>query len=455
MSGRLVAALALLLVASFVLTGLGLDLIYRETAAEGLRERLMQTAAGVGTLLRLDAQGVLDESRLGSVAQFSNASSGRYTLVRARDGGRLWQSPGPAGFAFDVGPLPEPGGVLFRELVAGKDGAYALLSMSLLRALPAGQPRELILTVAESRKGAVLRLHQFRRNVALWFAAVTACLLTLLGLLLRRVLEPLRRLGQEIAAIESGARSELGGGYPRELDGLARSLNALLRAEQQRMSRYRDTLGNLAHSLKTPLAVMRAALSGQGSDAHAVVDAQIDRITQLADHQLRRAGTAGAVTLGQRPVPVAPVVAELRTALLRVHGAKDLAIEVLCRPEVGFLGDRGDIMELLGNVLDNGCKWCRSTVHVQLRIDPQRPQQGALAIRVTDDGPGIAPPDRRRVLHRGVRADERAPGHGLGLAMVADTVALYGGDLTVGQSFALGGTAIDIHLPGRVLDAPS
>jgi signal transduction histidine kinase len=92
-------------------------------------------------------------------------------------------------------------------------------------------------------------------------------------------------------------------------------------------------------------------------------------------------------------------------------------------------------------------------VHVHLRIDPQQPQQRALAIRVTDDGPGIAAADRSRVLDRGVRADERAPGHGLGLAMVADMVALYGGDLSIGQSFALGGAAIDLRLPGRVLDA--
>jgi two-component system sensor histidine kinase PhoQ len=453
MSVRLLAAVALLLGMAFLVTGLALDVLYRDAVADAVRERLAQSAAQVAALLSLDAAGQPDERPLAAVAQFSSAGSGRFTLLRTRAGRRLWQSPGNGDFAFDVGAPPEPGSELFRELMPGRDGAYALLSTTLQRTLPDGRSRELILTVAESRTGSVQRLREFRRAMLLWFAVLAALMLVLLGLLVRGVLRPLRRLGVEIAALESGTRSELGVGYPRELDGLARSLNALLRAEQQRMGRYRDTLGNLAHSLKTPLAVMRAALAGQGSESRALIDTQIERISQLADHQLRRAATAGAVTLGQKPIPVAPVLAELRTALLRVHRDKDLSLELLCAPEVGFLGDRGDIMELLGNLLDNGCKWCRTAVHVHLRIDPQQPQQRALAIRVTDDGPGIAAADRSRVLDRGVRADERAPGHGLGLAMVADMVALYGGDLSIGQSFALGGAAIDLRLPGRVLDA--
>jgi len=118
----------------------------------------------------------------------------------------------------------------------------------------------------------------------------------------------------------------------------------------------------------------------------------------------------------------------------------------------GFLGDRGDIIELLGNLLDNACKWCRGKVRAEVQLLEEQTAQPRLLIRIEDDGPGIAPEDRGRVLARGVRADERAPGHGLGLAMVADTVALYGGEVLISESAALQGARIEVTLPGRLLE---
>jgi two-component system sensor histidine kinase PhoQ len=138
--------------------------------------------------------------------------------------------------------------------------------------------------------------------------------------------------------------------------------------------------------------------------------------------------------------------------MLRVHSGKDLAIEMEVAARAGFVGDRGDIIELLGNLLDNACKWCSAQVLVQVRLLEDQPSPDRLAIRIEDDGPGIAPEDRGRVLARGVRADERAPGHGLGLAMVADTVALYGGEVVIGESTALNGARVEVTLPGRLLE---
>jgi two-component system sensor histidine kinase PhoQ len=146
-------------------------------------------------------------------------------------------------------------------------------------------------------------------------------------------------------------------------------------------------------------------------------------------------------------VPVAPLVADLRAAMRKVHAQKDLIIETAVAPRAGFVGDRGDVMELLGNLLDNACKWCRGRVRLTIGLEPAR-----LLIRIEDDGPGIAAADRGRVLARGVRVDERAPGHGLGLAMVADTVALYGGELSISDSTELKGARLDIVLPGRLLE---
>ncbi len=276
-------------------------------------------------------------------------------------------------------------------------------------------------------------------------------MLGVLGELLRRVLRPIRRLELEIAEVDNGQRAQLGTEFPRELAGVARSLNALLRSEQRRIVRYRDTLGNLAHSLKTPLAVMRAALAG-GAEERGSVDREIDRIAQIVDHQLKRAATSGGVAVGQGAIPVAPLLAELRATMLRVHSSKDLAIEVEAAACAGFVGDRGDIIELLGNLLDNACKWCAARVLVNAQLRDDQPAQHMLAICIEDDGPGIAPEDRGRVLARGVRADERAPGHGLGLAMVADTVALYGGEVIIAESPALKGARVEVSLPGRLLE---
>ena len=132
-----------------------------------------------------------------------------------------------------------------------------------------------------------------------------------------------------------------------------------------------------------------------------------------------------------------------------MHARKDLAIDTEVAPDAGFVGDSGDITELLGNLMDNACKWCRSAVRVQVRLDPSRPPSQRLVIRVEDDGEGIVPADRARVTGRGVRADEQSAGHGLGLAMVADTVALYGGELVIGESPSLHGACLEIALPGR------
>ena len=154
-------------------------------------------------------------------------------------------------------------------------------------------------------------------------------MLLALAALLRWVLAPARRLEREIHEVEEGRSETLGGGYPRELSGVAANLNALLVGERKRVARYRDTLGNLAHSLKTPLAVMRSTLSAESASSASALGAEIDRMTAIIEHQLKRAAASGGALLGQAPVEVAQVAGELRAALVRVYAGKDLAIELL------------------------------------------------------------------------------------------------------------------------------
>jgi two-component system sensor histidine kinase PhoQ len=257
----------------------------------------------------------------------------------------------------------------------------------------------------------------------------------------------MRRLVREIKEVEAGGRERLSENWPQELSAVTGNLNALLESERTRIKRYRDTLGNLAHSLKTPLAVMRQSLQGVAPPAKAALDGEIERMSGIIEHQMKRAAASGGVLLGQAPVDVAPIVTELRVALMKVYN-KDLLFENSVEAAAQFIGDRADLMELLGNLLDNACKWARSHVRIVVTVDTQASSRNALHLVIDDDGPGIAEADRARVLVRGGRADEATPGHGIGLAMVHDTVALYGGTMQIDAS-PLGGARFDLKLPGR------
>jgi two-component system sensor histidine kinase PhoQ len=300
-----------------------------------------------------------------------------------------------------------------------------------------------VFTAADTTEPQRRQLSHFRQQMAGWFGGLVLVLLATMAWMMRRALAPVRRLEQEIAAVEAGRVQGLGSDYPRELAGVTRGLNALLESERNRIARYRDTLGNLAHSLKTPLAVMRA-----NPDSSAI-QVEVDRMAKIVDHQLKRAAAGGGATLGQAGVPLLPLAADLRLTLLKVHARKDLRIDVDIAASLGFIGDTGDILELLGNLLDNACKWCRTRVAVSARLDPARELPRRLSVVVEDDGAGIAAADRVRVIERGVRADEEVPGHGLGLAMVRETVALYGGQFFIDSSPTLGGARVELQLPGR------
>jgi two-component system, OmpR family, sensor histidine kinase PhoQ len=292
------------------------------------------------------------------------------------------------------------------------------------------------------------QLWRFRQKMLGSFTGLFLLLLLVLAALLRWVLAPVRRLEREINEVEEGRSEVLGDGYPRELSGVATNLNTLLVGERKRVARYRDTLGNLAHSLKTPLAVMQTTLSKESAASAQTFGAEIDRMKDIIAHQLKRAAASGGALLGQAPIDVTQVAADLRAALLKVYARKDLSIELVVERESQFVGDRGDFTELLGNLVDNACKWCRSRVRVTVAIDPQAGSRERLSLAVEDDGPGISEEDRARVLQRGVRTDESVPGHGLGLAMVHDTVDLYGGTISIDAS-ELGGARFLLRLPGR------
>lgn len=371
--------------------------------------------------------------------------SGLFAQIRSVK--HQWRSPSTAGTSLDFGPLLSQGG---RSFTYAEFGHYrvAIESRGLQFEDDPNSPRAITFSVAVSLSPYEEQLWRFRREMLGWFSGLMLLLLVTLAALLRWVLAPVRRLEREIHEVEEGRSEVLGGGYPRELSGVATNLNTLLVGERKRVARYRDTLGNLAHGLKTPLAVMQSALSKESLGSTSAFGAEIDRMKDIIAHQLKRAAASGGALLGQAPVDVEQVAADLRATLLKVYAAKDLSIELVIERESQFIGDRGDFTELLGNLVDNACKWCRSRVRVSVVTDERAGPRQRLILVVEDDGPGISEEDRARVLQRGVRMDESVPGHGLGLAMVHDTVDLYGGSLSIDTS-PLGGARFMLRLPGR------
>ena len=416
-----------------------LDSGFREVAQRTLRDELDRQMVRLIAAAEPQPDGGYAPAPHTLDPRLETPRSGVYAEIRSA--GHEWRSPSTAGLNSDFGRLLSGGQRDLSYATFGND-RVAIASRSIEFEGDPNAARSLTFSVATSLSPYQQELWRFRRELGSWFLTLMLLLLVTLAALLHWVLGPVRRMEREIHEVEEARRESLGAGYPRELAGVAGNLNALLIGERKRVARYRDTLGNLAHSLKTPLAVMRA------EGANSTVSAEIDRMSGIIDHQLKRAAASGGALLGQAPVEVAQVAAELRATLLRVYARKDLVIELAVAPTAQLIGDRGDLTELLGNLLDNACKWCRTRVRFSASIDESSGARERLCLIVEDDGPGISAEDRARVLQRGVRADEKVPGHGLGLAMVHDTVDLYGGRLTIDAS-PLGGARFTLRLPGR------
>ncbi len=273
----------------------------------------------------------------------------------------------------------------------------------------------------------------------------------LLGLILavfiqvRVGLLPLRRIGEALARIRSGAARRLEGKFPAEIVPLASELNSLIEHSAEVVGRARTHVSNLAHYLKTPLSVLSSeAQANPGPLADAVLR-QVSVMRRQVDHYLSRARAAGALDVLGNRTPACPVLEDLARVLDRIHAARGIEIEVVCPPQLAFRGERQDLEEMAGNLMDNACKWARTWVVARAEIRPN----GRFLLAVEDDGPGLSAADRGRVMERGERLDESVPGSGLGLSIVRDIAKLYGGGLELQES-AQGGLRAVLDLPAIV-----
>lgn len=287
-----------------------------------------------------------------------------------------------------------------------------------------------------------------KQQVARFVGAIVLALglmgLGLLGAVIIQVrygLRPLRSLRRELERVRSGTVDQLEGEYPAEIAPVVGELNQLIAHNAEVLARARTHVGNLAHALKTPLSVLVNESDADSSPLGVSIRRQLEVMRRLVDHYLVRARTAAAGQVIGTRTPVAPAVHSLKTTLEKIYAGRDLSIVVDGGEKLSFRGERQDFDEMLGNLMDNACKWARTVVHV---TSERRDNQ--LVFLVEDDGPGIGDEQREAVFSRGQRLDEATPGSGLGLSIVRDISGLYGGGIALDRS-ELGGLKAILTLP--------
>lgn len=450
---RLLVGFSVLLFVFLGLTGIVLDRAFRDSVEAGAAEQLqLQIYVLLAALEEEDGDFYLLEDL--REPRFGQLNSGLYGFVSSTYAGELWRSES----ALDL-RLENPG-VLTMNVTVGE---------SVFTRTNAADNEELFVlnygilwddgiseynfSVMETSVPYYSEINEFRTSLWSWLGGVAILLLALQVLFLRWGLSPLHRMARDLKLIEVGKREQLEGTYPKELKIVTDNLNLLIKSERKQQAKYRTTLADLAHSLKTPLAVISGVTAklarGEGSglpedagNQMDTVEEQLDRMNQIISYQLQRAVQSNGSSSLARQVRVKDVIAKILQALDKVYANKAIQHSESIDERAVFHGDERDLMEVLGNVLDNAYKYGHGELQVMVTVNKGKgPDQ--LSIVVEDDGPGIAVDQRQYVLQRGARADTLAQGQGIGLAVVTDIVASYGGMIDVDNS-KLGGARIQI-----------
>ncbi len=435
---RLAAGAALWITGALVVAGMVLVGLFRDYVERGFETQLRWQLDRVAAVSEIRPGGSLKLKRLLSDPRFGTPYSGWY-----------WQVAGPTGpvlrsrSLWDQALEIDPASALAAEprpyTAVGPEGQQ-LQGLRRNITLPGSRHIYQIAVAADvTELNAAIR--KFTTTLVISLATLGLGLLAAVILQVRYGLSPLRRLRAAMAAVRSGHATHLVGRFPDEVAPLADELNALLDHNAAVVERARTHVGNLAHALKTPLSVMANAVEKRPDSLAETVGQQVAAMSGYINHHLARARTVAAGRVLGTRTDVGTVAEELKRTLTRVHVDRGVTIAVAGETDLVFLGERQDLQEMLGNLMDNACKWARAEVRVTLSRAGER-----LDLRVEDDGPGLAPEARARVFDRGRRLDETVPGDGLGLAIVLAVAELYGGSVKLTES-ALGGLCASLDLP--------
>lgn len=439
LQARQLLAAGLALVAFLGVTGYALDRAFTETALSAARERLQNLAFAYLGGIELSRRGDLIAPDRPPDPRFERPGSGLYAGVAGE--GLSWESASSMGRELPFNESLSPGTIVFDgPLDSGVGGVYRY-GIGVAWEVEGGLEVRFTLFVAEHASLLAREVAVFRRTLWAYLVGGAVLLLLVQTVVLRWSLRPLRQVGADLARVERGETQRLSVDYPRELNLLTTNLNAFIVSEREHRDRYQNTLSDLAHSLKTPLAVLRSRLENEASetDLRSEVHTQLQRMTDIVSYQLSRAATSGQQVFAT-PLRIDNRAEEIVQSLEKVYASKNVLCEFDLDASARFYGEEGDLMELLGNLLENAFKWAKHRVLLEVASQTTAPQRRAgLLITVEDDGPGIAEDQVARLLQRGVRGDERVQGHGIGLAIVQDIVRAYRGELAVERSEELGG----------------
>lgn len=440
--GRLALALTLGLVLLGALQWLVGSLATERLLREQLSQRLERDAQNLLAALEPDAEGrlALDPTRVG--AEYVRPLSGHYyrlgigagEAAYALHSRSLWDAP------LEL-PEPQVGQTLQRAAVGPLGQPLWVLSAGYeKRATP------VVVSVAEDLAPLQAGLARLRLLHGALTVAVVVLVLGVTGWVLRRSLRPVEALRAQLGELQRGERSLIELETPAELTPLVEQLNGLLAMLLRRSERSRQALGNLAHALKTRLATLLQLAETPGFAAEPALRdrllADVEGLRASIERELRRGRLMGGAHPARRSAPAA-CAQELSRTLATLHAGKTPDIEIDIDPGLRLAMDPEDLMELLGNLMDNACLWCARRVRVRARTTE------GLGLVVEDDGPGCSGADIERLAERGFRADESRPGHGLGLAIVRDLVESYGGALGLDRSPDLGGLRVEARLPAN------
>lgn len=442
----LVWALALLTV-----TGIVLAAVNRTAVERGFDRRL-----GVYVkLLIADIASAVDDpqqqigANLGEPL-FELPQSGWYWQILRVDAGRREQRQSRSVFDGRLERLPDEvvadGPTRSRE--GYMEGPQGQRLRAVERTIDLGEDGEFIVMVAGDSNDIVEAVNQFNVTLVAALALLGLGMIAAAFFQVRVGLTPLGRIVGGLSAIRAGRNDHLEGSFPREIAPLAREVNALIDANREVVERARTHVGNLAHALKTPISVLQNEAEGRDDPLAAKVAEQTRIMRDQVNHHLERARRAARSQVAMEAVDVVAVVGALARTMEKIYRDKAVSVSVESGAATSFRGERQDLEEMVGNLVDNACKWAASKVVVRLDAEPAETaaDRAYFTIAIDDDGPGLTEAERRSVGARGKRLDETKPGTGLGLSIVQELAGLYGGGLTLRES-PRGGLGVDLRLP--------
>ena len=446
---RLFSAAALWSTVALVIAGFTLSNYYRNSVERAFDEQLNFYLRSL--VFDISSHGELSQADLSSIGdpRFDFPLSGWYWQVSRYRGGLEEMKASASLFDWTLPRLAEqdPEGDLSVEWESYVDGPDDQRLRLIERVVTLPSAERVVVAVAGDATDIEREMAGFNRALVLNFLVLGLGLVAVASFQVRWGLRPLTAISQEIARIREGDQTAISGAVPHEIAPLARELNALLDSNREIVERARTHVGNLAHALKTPLSVIVNEADASDSRFAGKVREQAGIMRTQIDHHLDRARIAAGAAVVGAMAEIGPVLDGLANAMRRINAGRRLEIVTRVEP-ARFRGERQDLQEMVGNLLDNACKWATSRVSVEVALARRSGPSGRdlVSIVVDDDGPGLTQAQRAEVLARGKRLDETKPGSGLGLAIVADLVSLYGGTFVLGVS-PMGGLRAEMRLP--------